>query len=339
MSKFVIIDGHALIYRAYHAFPGLTSPSGQLVNAVYGFSRILLAGIRDLEPEYIAVAFDHKGKTNREKEFAEYKAQRPSMPDDLIPQIEIIKRVVDALNIPRFELEGYEADDLIGTIANDIAGDRCSSLPVISTAEKRNGEISNQTKDSSIPLRSTQNDNLEVETIIITGDKDLLQLVREGVKVYMPGRSKDQGDIMYEREQVYNKLGVYPEQVVDLKALMGDASDNIPGVRGIGKKTAATLIQKFGTLDALYEAIEKETSGLKGAALQKLIDGKETAYLSQRLATIECNVNIPFELEQCRVTRYDKEKVSELFRELDFKSLIQLLPKDEFENTVQGALF
>ena len=122
-SKFILIDGHALIYRAYHAFPGLTSPTGMLINAVYGFARIMLTSIRDLEPEYIAVAFDHKGPTNREKEFADYKAQRAPMPDDLKPQIEIIKHVVDAMNIPRFEVEGFEADDIIGMISCQLAGE------------------------------------------------------------------------------------------------------------------------------------------------------------------------------------------------------------------------
>lgn len=304
-SNFILIDGHALIYRAYHAFPGLTSPKGILVNAVYGFSRILLTVIRDFQPEYIAVAFDHKGKTKREDDFAEYKAHRPEMPDDLKPQIEIIKQVVDALNIPRFEVEGYEADDLIGTIACHLA------------------ELKEQ----------------QVGVTIVTGDKDLLQLVRPGIDVYMPSRMKGQGDINYQRQQVFDKLGVYPEQVVDLKALMGDASDNIPGVKGIGKKTAATLIQTFQSLDQLYAAIENESSGLKGAVLQKLIDGKESAYMSQKLATILCDIPIDFKLEDCRVTNYDKHAVASLFEELDFKSLKQLLPKDEFENSVQGALF
>lgn len=314
MSKFILIDGHALIYRAYHAFPGLTSPSGMLINAVYGFARIMLTSIRDLEPEYIAVAFDHKGKTHREKEFVEYKAQRAPMPDDLIPQIEIIKRFVDALNVPRFELEGFEADDLIGTITCQLKG----SLDHVT-----------QPNDT----------NADVTVTVVTGDKDLLQLVRPGVSVFMPSRTKDQGDINYGREQVFEKMGVYPEQVIDLKALMGDASDNIPGVKGIGKKTAATLIQTFGTLDALYTAIEAEKSGLKGATLQKLIDGKESAYLSQKLATIECSVPVEFNLEKCRVTQYDKQTVVDLFHELDFKSLVPLLPKDDFENSVQSALF
>lgn len=308
--RFVIFDGHALIYRAYHAFPGLSTSEGVLVNAVYGFSRILLTVLRDIHPEFVAVAFDHKGPTHRSQNYVEYKAHRPEMPDDLKPQIQLVKEVVMALNIPQFELNGYEADDLIGTIT-----------------EKLN----------------TQKDFL---SIIVTGDKDLFQLVTDRTHVWMPGRGKQKSeDTEYDIEGVVKKMGVRPDQIVDLKALMGDASDNIPGVPGIGAKTASTLITTFDSLDGVYKRVtELQESGatdavIKGAVLTKLVSGKDSAYMSQQLATIDRAVPIDFTVEPCSVSSYEKEKVSELFEKLDFKSLIPLLPKDEFELGIQSALF
>lgn len=309
--RFVIFDGHALIYRAYHAFPGLSTNEGVLVNAVYGFARILLTALRELEPQYVAVAFDHKSPTKRSQTFEDYKAHRPEMPDDLKPQIELVKEVVDALNIPRFELAGYEADDLIGTITKQL---------------------------------SKQDDVL---SIVVTGDKDLFQLVDDDkVHVWMPARGKQKGaDTEYDDAGVLAKMGVRPDQIVDLKSLMGDASDNIPGVKGVGAKTAATLITAFETLDAVYKRVaelqesEETDPIIKGAVLTKLVAGKENAYLSQELARIDREVPIEFELEPCSVASYDKEKVSELFEKLQFNSLISLLPKDEFELGIQDALF
>lgn len=308
--RFVIFDGHALIYRAYHAFPGLSTSEGVLVNAVYGFARILLTALRELDPQYVAVAFDHKSPTKRSQTFEDYKAHRPEMPDDLKPQIEIVKQVVDALNIPRFELAGYEADDLIGTITKQLSVD-------------------------------------DVLSIVVTGDKDLFQLVDDDkVHVWMPARGKQKGeDTEYDDAGVLKKMGVRPDQIVDLKSLMGDASDNIPGVKGIGAKTAAALITNFETLDAVYEKVaqlqesEETDPIIKGAVLTKLVAGKENAYLSQELARIDRDVPIEFELEPCSVASYDKEKVSELFEKLQFNSLISLLPKDEFELGIQDALF
>lgn len=308
-DRFVIVDGHALIYRAYHAFPGLTDGTGRLVNAVYGFSRILLTAIRDLSPEYLAVAFDHKEKTHRAKEFEHYKANRPEMPDDLKPQIELVKEVVKALNIPSFEQAGYEADDLIGTISKQVSKD-----------EK------------------------DVVTVIVTGDKDLFQLVDDHVHVWVPGRGKRSVDTEYDAGSVLKKMGVPPERVVDLKALMGDPSDNIPGVKGVGPKSAVRLLTEYGSLDGIYEAVEALTPGestalLKGALLEKLKEDKQAAYDSYKLATIQRDVKIDFSLEPCKVSSYSKEAVTTLFKELDFQSLLSLLPKDSFETEVQQALF
>ncbi|MDQ5951464.1 MAG: 53EXOc protein [Patescibacteria group bacterium] len=309
-ARFVIFDGHGLIYRAYHAFPPLSTKEGVLVNAVYGFSRILLTALNDLHPEYVAVAFDRKEKTKREEEYADYKAHRPSMPDDLKPQIGLVKEVVQALNIPQFELAGFEADDLIGTVTTKLS------------------------KES------------DIESIIVTGDKDMFQLVDDNVHVWMPARGKQAiEETEYDSDGVEQKMGVKPNQIVDLKALMGDSSDNIPGVRGVGTKTAQILIQTFGSLEGLYQRVAEiqETEGkdtvLKGALLQKLINGKEDAYLSQKLARIDRDAPIDFLLEPCKISSYDKEKVSKMFEDLEFRSLITLLPKDEFELGIQNALF
>jgi DNA polymerase-1 len=305
--QLVLIDGHALIYRAYHAFPGLTTPDGMLVNAVYGFARILLTVIRDFAPEYIAVAFDSKGPTLRSQEYDAYKAHRPEMPDDLKPQIEQVRQLVVGLNIPEFGVSGYEADDILGTIAGCVA----EELPVV----------------------------------IVTGDKDLLQLVTDQVTVLIPGTKKNPNR-EFDPELVRSVLGVRPYQVTDLKAIMGDASDNIPGVPGIGKVGAAKLICTFGSLEQVYAAVDQvvagatDTSGLlKGALLQKLIAGRASAALSKELATIERSVPISFEIEACRVAEYDKPAVLAQFEKLGFMSLIPLLPKDAFQLGVQDALF
>jgi DNA polymerase I len=307
----VLIDGHALIYRAYHGFPGLSTKSGELVNAVYGFSRILLTAIHNLSPTYLVVTFDSKGPTNRVGQYAEYKANRAPMPEDLRPQIDRVKEVVTALNIPQFAVAGFEADDLLGTITTQVGASH----------------------------------GTELLSIVVTGDKDLLQLVDDSTHVWLPGRGKGQVDMEYDAEQVFRKMGVTPAQVIELKALMGDSSDNIPGVKGIGKKTAEKLIAEFGTIDALYTQLDQlEQSGkadplLKGALLTKLRTDKDNAFLSRELATINRSAPISFELEACKVTEYDKEVVVKLFEELGFNSLLALLPKDEFELEVQNALW
>lgn len=305
--KFLLIDAHALIYRAYYAIPNLTDPNGRLVNAVYGFSKMVLNAISYFEPEYAAVCFDHPKPTFRHKKFDGYKAQRAKMPDDLIPQIQLVKDVVQALGIPKFELEGFEADDLIGTV-------NCR-------VEDLDGKLL---------------------TVIVTGDQDSFQLVDNDTHIWMPARGKQKGDIEYDADLVEKKLGIKPLQVIDLKALMGDNSDNIPGVKGIGPKTAANLIQRFGSVDKIYDFLAENPGGdtlLKGSVLEKLQNGKELAFMSKDLATIDCDAPIDFDLENCRLTSYDKNQVIEIFNNLGFKSLVNLLPKDAFETSVQEALF
>jgi DNA polymerase-1 len=303
-SLFMLIDGHAIIYRAYHAFPELTTPTGMLANAIFGFTRILLTVIRDFKPRYLAVAFDHPEPTFRHKDFAAYKAHREKMPDDLIPQVDEVKKIVTTLNIPQFEMGGFEADDLIGTLSlqSELLAD-------------------------------------EVETLIVTGDRDLLQLVTDHTHVFIPGRGKHSVNTEYDPATVLQIMGITPEQVTDYKALMGDPSDNIPGVKGVGPKTAVTLIKEYGCIEKLYEVIDTGTIDLKPALLEKLVRDKDSAFLSKKLATVERHSPIKLDLNSCRVSGYDKDEAAEVFEGLGFKSLIGALPADDFEIGVQNALF
>jgi len=311
-KTFVLIDSHALIYRAYHAFPDLTAPDGTLVNAVYGFSRSVLTAIRDLQPTYIAATFDSKGKTKRAEEYKEYKANRAAMPDDLIPQIALVKEVVTALNIPQFSQSGIEADDLLGTITQQV-----------------------------------EKEHADVRSIIVTGDKDMFQLVSEQTHAWLPGRGRGSLDTEYDAEEVQKKMGVPVSQIIDLKALMGDASDNIPGVKGVGPKTARKLLERHKSLEGIYQRVDELVAGeppvagevLVGSTLKKMLEDREMAFLSQQLATIDRAIPIDFALEPCRVSHYNKEAASEFFEKLKFTSLKRLLPKDAFELSVQKALF
>ncbi len=288
-STLYLIDGHALAYRTYFALTSggtnsarwLTS-QGEPTAGVFGFTSVLLRLLEQERPDYLAVVFD-TGKTFRDELFPEYKATREKMPEDLRPQIERIRNLVDTFNIPRAELEGYEADDVLGSLANW-------------AVEK----------------------GLAVK--IITGDRDLLQLVNERITVNLPGRSlRDAKD--YFREDVKESMGVWPEQVIDYKALVGDRSDNIPGVYGVGKKTAVKLLEEYETLDQIYDNIEVIPSRYQ----TKLVDGKESAYLSQKLATIVSDLGVEIDLEQAKPDQFDPLKVRDLFRTLEFGSLLNRL--------------
>jgi DNA polymerase-1 len=304
-DTFLIIDGHALIYRAFHAFPKtLMTNTGQLTNAVYGFTRILLKSIQDFDPEYLVVAFDHKEKTFRHEKFKDYKAHRPPMPDELISQIDIIFNVVKSLNIPTFQIAGFEADDLIGTLT-----------------------LLNEPKG--------------IENLVVTGDKDMFQLVTDLTHVFIPGRGRFSVDKEYTPDAVLKKMKVRVDQIVDLKALMGDASDNIPGVKGVGPKTATNLLNEFDTLEKVYQALEAGTDHplFKKALITKLTRDKELAFLSQDLATIKRDITVSYDLDSCRVKSYDKQQVVKTFEELNFNTLLKFLPPDTFESNVQDALF
>jgi DNA polymerase-1 len=282
-----LIDGHALAYRTYFALTrgtgtGFTTRSGEPTAGVFGFTSVLLRILEQDKPNYLAVAFD-TGRTFRDDLFADYKGTREKMPDDLRSQIERIRQLVDALNIPRLELEGYEADDVLGSVARQIS--------------KRGFGVK-----------------------IITGDKDLLQLVDDRIVVSLPGKSlADAKD--YLREDVIDFLGVRPDQIVDYKALVGDKSDNIPGVYGVGKKTAATLLEKYDNLDNIYAHLEELSTGVR----KKLETSREDAYLSRQLARIVLDLEIPLDLDQARPAAFDLAEVEVLFRELEFRTLMKRL--------------
>lgn len=301
----VLIDGHALLFRAYYAIPMLSAPDGRLVNAVYGFALTLLNVISDLNPTHLAVCFDMEGPTFRKVEFDNYKANRKEAPDELVGQFELAHEFSEAMNLPIFEKKGFEADDMIGTLSA-----QAKELP-------------------------------GVTTIVVTGDKDTFQLVEDQkVLVFIPGRRGKPSRTFGEGE-VEEVLGVRPDQVVDLKGLAGDASDNIPGIKGIGPKTAVGLLREYGTIEQMYEELEQHggLSGVGKAALEKIKGGKEIALVSKKLATILRDVPITLDLEECKIHGYDKEKTFQLLEELGFKSLVERLPADSFEQEVQEMLF
>lgn len=280
--KLTLIDGHALAYRMFFALPleAFTTEDGEPTNATFGFTRTLLERLlSDKPPEYFAVSFD-LGRTFRDEMFAEYKGTREKMPNELRVQINRIKEVVRAFNIPILELEGFEADDVLGT-------------------------VSRQAKDQN------------VQAHIITGDRDLLQLVDDNTAVELPPSRGSQSPKVYGIPDVVDYFGVLPGQVVDWKALVGDTSDNIPGVKGVGQKTATRLLQQYGTLDGIYENVDS----IKGAMGKKIVEGKENAYLSYKLARIVTDAPITLDLEACRAQDFDKIAVLDIFRELEFRTL------------------
>ncbi len=290
-KRLVIIDGNALVHRAFHALPPLTTKNGQLVNAVYGFLLVFLKTLKEFKPEYIAATFDLAGPTFRHKEYKEYKAQRPKAPDELYEQIPIIKSILRSFNVSIFEKQGYEADDVIGTITRKV------------TTQKP-----------------------EVRSIIVTGDLDALQLVDDKVNVFTL-RKGIKDTLLYNVSRVKERYGVSPSQLLDFKALRGDPSDNIPGVLGVGEKTAAELIKEFNTIENLYQEIESGGAALiKQAVLEKLKKNKDKAFLSKKLVQIKQDVPIDFNLDDCLWKNYNKEKVSQTLKNFEFFSLVNKLP-------------
>ena len=300
MRKLILIDGNALLHRAYHAYPPLSTPKGELINAVYGFSSMLLSVIEKLSPTHVAVAWDLKGTTFRKKEYEEYKANRGPMDEDLATQIDRTKEVVEKLNIPQYGIEGYEADDIIGTLAKMASNEK------------------------------------DIQVVIVTGDRDSLQLIKEKrVVVFLPIQNHHAQSVVFDEEKVKDVYGLSPKQMIDLKSLMGDPSDNIPGVKGIGKVTATKLIQEFGSLENLYIHLDDEKIPVRIRGMLRA--EKEMAEKSYHLGEIDCNVPLEFHWDDCLLTNYDKKKVVKLFEELNFKSLVNKLPKDSWEKEVQDV--
>ncbi len=301
---FALIDSNALIHRAYHAYPStLTTVSGEQVNAVYGFTSMLFNVLETIKPTYIACAFDLPKPTFRHLEYIGYKANRREPDEEMKPQFARVRQVVEALNIPIFAVEGYEADDVIGTLCRQI--------------------------DELDP----QN---QVNTIIVTGDKDALQLIDANTKVWLPGKTfKDMK--LYGIEEVKERFGLAPKQIIDLKAIAGDPSDEIPGVKGVGDKGATTLLQEFGTVENIYENLDKVPSRYA----KKFAEEHESAIMSKQLATIVTDVPITLNYEDSVLADYDKDSVLNLFQELQFRSLIKRLPQStrESKNKTQIGLF
>jgi DNA polymerase-1 len=285
-ERLVLVDGSAVFHRGYHAIPHLSNSEGIPTNATFGYTTMLLKVLSELKPKYAIVAWDKSSDTFRKDMYAAYKAHRKKQPDDLYAQIPYTKEVTEALGLPWVELEKYEADDIIGTLGRE--------------AERRG-----------------------LETIIVTGDKDEFQLIDANTKVYTMQRGFTDTTI-YDLAALKERYGVTPQQFVDMKALMGDSSDNIPGVEGVGEKTAKDLVTKYGSLDGIYEHLDE----LKGKLRERLETHKDTAYLSHKLSEIACDAPIKLDLQAAEVGQYDKQHIHELFRRMGFRSLLAKLPPD-----------
>lgn len=293
MKRIIIFDGNAIIHRAYHALPPMTTSSGTMVNAVYGFTSMLLKVWKDLQPSCIAVTFDMSGPTFRHVKYKEYKATRIKADQALYDQIPLVHEVVEAFGLPIYEKKGYEADDVIGTIVKKLEKEK------------------------------------DTEVFIVTGDMDTLQLVSDKAKVYTL-RKGISDVVVYDVAAVKARFGFGPEKMIDYKGLRGDASDNIPGVPGIGEKTAGELILKFGSIENIYKQLkneEKISKELKPGVIKKLIEGKDNAKMSRELSTIDCNVpDLKFDFKHCEIKDFNKEKISHLFQKFEFVSLLKRIP-------------
>lgn len=289
MNRFVILDGNALVHRAYHALPPLTSSSGELVHAVFGVALTLLSVIEKFKPDVLAASFDLAGPTFRHEKFEAYKATRVKAPDELYAQIPRVKELMRAFGIPIYECRGYEADDCVGTL-----------------------------------VRQALDADASIEAIIVTGDNDALQLVRDRVKVYAL-RKGVKDTVLYDEAGVTKKYGFSPRTLIEFKGLRGDASDNIPGVRGIGEKGATDLLRRYGTLEEIYANLDALSPSIRG----KLEAGRESAFLSRDLGTIDTNAPVSLDLDACRTRRVDRKEIESFFRELGFFSLVKRIPGGE----------
>jgi DNA polymerase-1 len=288
VDKLVLIDGFAILHRAFHAIPPLTNKKGQPTNAIYGFVSMLLRIIQDLNPTHIVVCMDEKAPTFRHIAFKTYQAQRPKTDPSLESQIEKTKEVIKAFDIPMLSKKGFEADDVIGTLA--------------------------------------QRNKNKIDVVIVTGDRDILQLVDDKVKVFMPIAGLSNGKL-FGIDETVERLGVVPELIPDYKALVGDPSDNYFGVTGIGPKTAIKLLEEFKSVDGIYKNIKK----VKPMIAEKLIKDKKSALMSHKLATIIKDVKVSLDLKDAAKWDLDSKKVLELFEELGFKTLSERIKRVEKE--------
>jgi len=297
MERLMLLDGNGLIYRGYFALPPLSTAKGELVNAVFGFTNIVLRAIQDVKPDAVAIAFDLGAPTFRHERFEEYKATRQRMPDELRDQFPKVREVVAALGIPIYEQEGFEADDVIATLTGQ--------------AESRG-----------------------FETTIVTGDLDMLQLVTERTRLMVSLRGGVSNTVVYDLARMDERWGLRPDQMLDYKALKGDATDNIPGVPGVGEKTAAKLVATFGTLDALYERLDEVTP----ERLRPLLaEAHDRVLASRDLQRLVRDVPVTLDVESARLGAYDRDAVVSLFREYEFRTLIDRLPPLQGETAAESA--
>ena len=297
-ERLLILDANSILHRVYHALPHLTTKKGELVNAIYGFLLVLFRVIKEFKPNYVCACFDFPAKTFRHEKFKEYKAQRPPCPKDLASQIPKLKEILEAFKIPFFEKEGYEADDLIGTIVS-----KCQGL----------------------------------EKIIVSGDLDNLQLVSKETKVFVLSGVKK--SILYDEKEVEKKYqGLKPAQIPDFKALTGDPSDNIPGIPGIGEKTAIKLLLKFKNLEKLYEEAKKNSKNilLELKLKEILLKHENQIFSSKSLTQIKRDVPIEFDLKECRWGKYDEKQIIQIFRGYEFNSLIKRLAELKEKEKIQS---
>ena len=313
--RLLIIDSNALMHRSFHALPPLQNKKGEQAGAIYGFLLTLFRAIKDLGPDFIAATFDLPAPTFRHKKFKEYKAKRKKAPEEFYQQIPIMKKVLAAFSIPVFEKEGFEADDLIATISKKAPKEQKYS---------------------------------KLKIYILTGDFDTLQLVNKNTKIYTLGRGIRE-TMIYDREKILERFDLNPEQMVDYKALAGDPSDNVPGVTGIGKKTATNLLKEFVTLENLYKKIEKEgeKQNIKPRVKELLLKNKEQAFFSQDLVKTREDAPVDFNVEKCKFGDFNKEKVEKILTELEFFSLLNRVPslliknegKKDKSSTISGIQF
>lgn len=308
MSKLIVVDGNSIVNRAFYGIMGskmLQTADGTYTNAVYGFLAILFKELDEVKPDYIAVAFDLKAPTARHKMYDGYKANRKGMPEELAAQMPILKDVLRAMNITIIEKEGYEADDVLGTLS-----------------------------------RIGENSGLDV--VLLTGDRDSFQLATDKVSIYIPRTKAGKTDTeIFNRDKVLEVYGVEPKQMIEVKGLQGDTSDNIPGVPGIGEKTALSLVKKYGTIDHLYECVENNTDDLKGKQREKIAENKELAMLSKTLGTINLETPIEKSIDDLKMKEWNKSEVYKIFKELKFNRYIdrfnlkeEILENDNVEPTM-----
>jgi DNA polymerase I len=295
-QRLVLIDGNAIMHRAYHALPPLINRNGQLMNAVYGFTTMLFKVINDLKPQYLIVAFDTGKPTFRQAAYLGYQSKRPHMDDELSTQFPFVLELLEAMEIPVTTKQGFEADDVIGTLARK------------AVVKKNNVD----------------------EVIVVTGDKDLTQLVNEKTKLFMPVKGMSEAEIV-DSDKVKEKMGVDPDKVAQLKGLTGDQSDNYPGVPGIGPKTAIDLLEKYQTIEKIFQNLKKCPEDFSPLVLEKLKNGEDLANLSLKLATIVTDVSVNFDQgKSCFVfTDAIKEKTVKKLEEFRFKSIVERLKSPE----------